>query len=423
MSRGIRIAHTIQNAHCSAAELLDALKQPILVEAFIPGRELAISILDGPNGLQVMPILEWEIDSGHAGVLTEEFKLMDPEDDRHRILKAELPDELRMELEVLALEAFRVLTLRDYGRFDVRLSSDNSIFFLEANTTPSLEPFEALATSALWAGLDYSALVDRMLLSARRRHEREAAPSSEISRILLPSGCIEMEVAPGVHRPPDSSVELAGLLDVQPGETVLDIGCGSGLLTIAAARLGADCVVASDLDSKALCATERNARRNGVLDRIDTRAGSWYAVLGDASFLPECHRRFDVIIATPPQTPGMKPFGPKYGGFDGAANLIKIIEGASSFLHPAHGRLWIMAISLANPSRILRRLEQLFSSVTVIHQSERLFTKEEYEEISQGLFDHFCSLRSSGISDFRDIENGKYAFRNLFIRARGLREI
>ncbi len=40
---------------------------------------------------------------------------------------------------------------------------------LEANTTPSLEPFEALALSARWAGLDYPALVDRMLSAALRR--------------------------------------------------------------------------------------------------------------------------------------------------------------------------------------------------------------------------------------------------------------
>ena len=45
-------------------------------------------------------------------------------------------------------------------------SSGGTLFFLEANTTPSLEPLEALALSAQWAGLDYSALVDRMLSAA-----------------------------------------------------------------------------------------------------------------------------------------------------------------------------------------------------------------------------------------------------------------
>jgi D-alanine-D-alanine ligase-like ATP-grasp enzyme/methylase of polypeptide subunit release factors len=423
MSRGIRVVHTIQEAHLAAAELFESLKQPILVESFISGRELAVSILDGPEGLQVLPILEWGIAPEEDGVLTEEFKLIEPEDDRHRILKAVMPEELKAELGALALHAFQALGLRDYGRFDVRLTSDNDLFFLEANTTPSLEPFEALAQSAQWAGFDYAALVDRMLSSARRRYEMQMPPVVELDRIQLPAGSIEIEIAAGVHRPPESSVLLAGLLDVQPGEEVFDIGCGSGLLSIAAAKLGAARIVASDLDSKALSATERNARRNGVLDRIDIRAGSWYSALGEACVASKQHTRFDVIIATPPQTPGLHPFGPKYGGFDGAAKLIKVIEGAPSFLKADRGRLWIMAISLANPSRIMKRLHELFAEVSCVYQSERLFTRKEYEEIDSRLFEHFCSLQASGVSDFREAADGKYAFRNLFIRAKGPREI
>lgn len=51
---------------------------------------------------------------------------------------------------------------------------------------------------------------------------------------------------------------------------VLDFGCGSGILAIAAARLGARDVVALDIDPQALLATRSNARANGVGDRIAT---------------------------------------------------------------------------------------------------------------------------------------------------------
>ena len=51
---------------------------------------------------------------------------------------------------------------------------------------------------------------------------------------------------------------------------VLDFGCGSGILSIAAALLGARSVVALDIDHQALIATRNNARRNGVADRIET---------------------------------------------------------------------------------------------------------------------------------------------------------
>ena len=52
--------------------------------------------------------------------------------------------------------------------------------------------------------------------------------------------------------------------NVDPGDTVLDYGCGSGILAIAAARLGAAEVVGVDIDEKALEAAADNARRNGV---------------------------------------------------------------------------------------------------------------------------------------------------------------
>lgn len=54
------------------------------------------------------------------------------------------------------------------------------------------------------------------------------------------------------------------------GRRVLDFGCGSGILSIAAALLGARSVVALDIDHQALTATRSNARRNGVADRIET---------------------------------------------------------------------------------------------------------------------------------------------------------
>jgi ribosomal protein L11 methyltransferase len=52
---------------------------------------------------------------------------------------------------------------------------------------------------------------------------------------------------------------------------VIDYGCGSGILAIAAAKLGAGKVTAVDIDPQALSATRDNAVRNGVSDRIVTR--------------------------------------------------------------------------------------------------------------------------------------------------------
>jgi len=56
--------------------------------------------------------------------------------------------------------------------------------------------------------------------------------------------------------------------DADAGKTVIDYGCGSGILAIAAVLLGAREVFAYDIDQQALIATDDNATRNGVADRI-----------------------------------------------------------------------------------------------------------------------------------------------------------
>lgn len=72
----------------------------------------------------------------------------------------------------------------------------------------------------------------------------------------------------GTH--PTTALCLDWLDEHRPqGKTVVDFGCGSGILGIAAARLGARTVLCVDSDPQALAATSENAARNGVADRLD----------------------------------------------------------------------------------------------------------------------------------------------------------
>lgn len=419
MSRGLRVAATAEELRAGMADLLERFRQPVLVEAFIPGREFAVSLLEEEGGPRVLPPLEWRRAPGEDAVLTEAFKRRDVAEGREDAFRAALPPDLLADLEQLAVHAFRALGLRDYARFDVRLSPGGTFHFLEANTTPSLEPFEALALSARWAGLDYPALVERMLAAALRRHGSPPCRREERLCVELPTGPVDLVIPPGVHPPPDSTVELAKRLDVREGECVLDLGCGTGLLAIAAARLGARRVVAADIDPRALEAAESNARTNGVADRIDLRGGSWFEALDGEP--PGNAGPFDVIVATPPQTPGPSFFGPRSGGPDGLKHLVRILGDAPAFLEPENGRLWILAISLADTVELLRKLRERFHEVSVAGETERPFTRDEYDALADGLLDHFLALRSAGRADFRETGEDRYVFRNLAIRARGVK--
>jgi ribosomal protein L11 methyltransferase len=106
------------------------------------------------------------------------------------------------------------------------------------------------------------------------------APDAQAINLVLDPG---MAFGTGSH--PTTRLCLEWLAErVQPGASVLDYGCGSGILAIAAARLGAGRVVATDIDPQALIAAADNARAN----RVDIE------LLHSGQNL---ERRFDLVVA------------------------------------------------------------------------------------------------------------------------------
>ena len=61
---------------------------------------------------------------------------------------------------------------------------------------------------------------------------------------------------------------------LQPGQVVIDVGCGSGILSIAALRLGAKHALGVDIDNAAIRSTRENAAANGVENGLETGLGS-----------------------------------------------------------------------------------------------------------------------------------------------------
>jgi len=93
-----------------------------------------------------------------------------------------------------------------------------------------------------------------------------------------------MAFGTGTHPTTQLCMALSEKL-IQSGDLAMDIGCGSGILSIGAALLGAKKVIAVDLDIPSIDATIKNAISNNVLEKIETGIGSVAEIIdGNYSF-------------------------------------------------------------------------------------------------------------------------------------------
>ncbi len=99
---------------------------------------------------------------------------------------------------------------------------------------------------------------------------REYEPQPEDVVIVLDPG---MAFGTGHHPTTRSCLEALERL-VEPGASVLDFGCGSGILSIAASRLGASSVLGVEADSSAVRVAKQNARENGVEHNVRVVEGT-----------------------------------------------------------------------------------------------------------------------------------------------------
>ncbi len=155
---------------------------------------------------------------------------------------------------------------------------------------------DVAAVAARWPVEEVA--VDDAVLDAWREH---AAPVRVGRRIVLqPAWLPAAEVGPddvvvaldpgrafGSGSHPATRLAVAALEAHGPGVHVLDVGCGSGVLAVVAARLGAEAVRAVDVDAEAVRATAANAAANGVADRVEV----------DCTPVDELAGSFDLVVA------------------------------------------------------------------------------------------------------------------------------
>jgi D-alanine-D-alanine ligase len=153
------------------------VKDAALAEEYIEGREFYVGIL-GNNEPQPFPPIEMDFSGlppDHPRILDTRAKwdVNSVEFQGTRAVVAELPDEMRARIQRVAVDAYRALRVRDYGRVDLRLTPDGEVYVIEVNASCYLEETSEFASAARAAGLDYLTLVNRIAaLSLERQQTR-----------------------------------------------------------------------------------------------------------------------------------------------------------------------------------------------------------------------------------------------------------
>jgi SAM-dependent methyltransferase len=173
------------------------------------------------------------------------------------------------------------------------------------------------------------------------------------------SGPFDVVVEPGVFVPSSTSKVLAEALRVDDGDVVVDAGCGCGVLSLVAARLGAAKVVGTDASVAAVNCSTNNAVLLGLSDRAEFRAGHLLEPLGDV--------RANVIIAdvsgipdAVAQVTGWFPDG-KGGGRTGAELPVEMLAQVADYLVPG-GRVYLPTGTIQDDKAILAAAHEVFGA-------------------------------------------------------------
>jgi D-alanine-D-alanine ligase len=150
---------------------------PALIEEYIEGREIYAAVL-GNDRPEALPLIELDLSKlpeGMAKVAGTEVK-WEKDSEAYKLTKSAPAEDLTEEavelLSKTAVETYRALQLRDYGRIDMRLTPKGEAYVIEANPNPWLSSNSEFFMAAKKSGRSYTEMVDEIVELARKDRRR-----------------------------------------------------------------------------------------------------------------------------------------------------------------------------------------------------------------------------------------------------------
>ena len=152
------------SAESFAAALAEAFRHDrvVLVEEFIEGREIELSVLEQADGETIVSLPGEIVAAASHGFYTYEAKYLD-EDGARVEVPANLPEDVIMSLQALAKRAFHALGCDGMARVDFFLRPDGSALVNEINTIPGFTDISMFPKALAASGIAYPDLIDRVI--------------------------------------------------------------------------------------------------------------------------------------------------------------------------------------------------------------------------------------------------------------------
>ena len=204
--------------------------------------------------------------------------------------------------------------------------------------------------------------------------------TSEIMTINTHVYSFELDIVPHIFKPNTTTDIFIAQLGQLQGKTVLDLGCGAGPISIAAALAGADRVYAGDVMHLACEATQANVRKNGVEGRVCVKQGHLFEPFSPMEFdliVCDVSGIADAVARISPWYPISIPTG----GPDGTDLTIGVLQESRKYLKP-NGSLLFPVISLSDSKKINAAAREVYGDHIYEVTSKMIpFSKELYEHI------------------------------------------
>jgi D-alanine-D-alanine ligase len=158
---GIKFARTTQDVPAALVAAF-SYDRKVLLEQHILGRDLAVSVIEREGNPTALPVVE-------AVPKQEDFYDFEARYEIGRttfVCPAELPENISARASELALEVFELLGCKSFARIDLMLSSEESLYVLEANAIPGLTETSLLPQAADAAGISFDELIQAILDAA-----------------------------------------------------------------------------------------------------------------------------------------------------------------------------------------------------------------------------------------------------------------